>query len=236
MIINYITGKTCVARVYDRFPVNHQGWEVRAAGWINRALNEINIPCRLEKATVPVTLSEYKCRIPDKTAYIRAMSWNGLRVDRLGGTKVNRDPVEDIPNLQPSEYWYDLDKNGYIISNLPEGECKLYIFKYLDDYDSETHAWYPRVPDNEEVLNALDWFILKSILERGNLVKGYSLSDNNPFTNPAMAWEKAKKSARNTANSLDSEERELLSRLIRSFVIDYNDYTQGEFNPYTYET
>jgi len=234
MITTYIPGKTCIASVYDRFPVNHNGWEVRAARWISQALREMSIPLTLERTTVPAEMLEFKCKIPDKTAYIRGMSWNYYRIKRLGH-RINVDVDQDLPILYDSEYWYDITTDGYITSNLEEGDIKLYIYKYLDDFDQETNVFYPRVPDNEEVLNAIDWYILKRMLERGHVIKGYSLSDNNEFTNPGIAFNLAKKKARNSANSFGLEERELISRLNRSFILDYNNYTQGEYNPNYYE-
>jgi len=234
MVTTYLNGKTCIGRVYDRFPVNHHGWEVRAAYWISQGLKKMDIPLILEPVTVAATLVEFKTRIPDKTAYIRGVSWNSYRIPRLG-SRINADPTLDLSNLGDSEYWYNIDTNGYIVSNLEDEDITLYIYKYIDDFDAETNAYYPRVPDNEEVLEALDWYILLRMIQRGHEVKGFSLTNNNEYTNPGIAFDQAMKRARNSVNAWDSENRELISRLNRSFVLDYNNYTQGSYNPNYYE-
>lgn len=234
MITTYLNGKTCIGRVYDRFPVNHHGWEVRAAYWISQGLKKMNIPLTLEPTTTHETLVEYKCKIPEKTAYIRGISWNGYRISRLG-TRINADAVQDLPILYDSTYWYNIDVNGYLISNLEEGEITIYTYKYIEDFDAETNAYYPRVPDNEEVLEALDWYILLRMIQKGHEVKGFSLTANNEYINPGIAFDKAIKRARNSANSMDGETREIISRLNRSLILDYNNYTQGEYNPNYYE-
>lgn len=234
MVTTFIPGKACIAGVYDRFPVNHNGWEIRAARWISTGLRLLDVPLLMASSTEEATLVEYKCNIPDKTAYIRGVSWKGLRVNRLG-VRINADVIEDIPNLAESTYWYNIDANGYITSNLENEDIKIYIYKYIDDLDEDANAYYPRIPDDVEAIEALEWYILKRLLERGHKVEGYSLTSPNEFINPGLAWEKARKKARNSLNSFDSETRELISRLKRSFIIDYNAYTQSDFNPYLNE-
>ena len=234
MVTNYISGKTCIAGVYDRFPVNHGGWEVRAARWISQALRKMDSPVALEPKTIDATLAEFKTTIPTGTAHIRGISWNGYRIARLG-VRINKDIEKDLPYLGDCLYWYDINVNGYITSNLEEGDIKIFVYKYIDDFDPETNCYYPRVPDNEEVLEAIEWYILKRMLERGHDIKGFSLRDNNSFTNPALAWETALKKARNSMNALDAEDRDEVSRMIRSFILDYNQYTQVDFNPNYHE-
>jgi len=233
MVLNYINGKVVIGRVYDRFPINFHGWEVRAAYWIAQGLKKLGLAMAYEQATVPATLEEFKCRIPDKAAYIRAISWNGYRINRIG--KINRDPIQDLPILYDSEYWYDISTDGYIISNLEEGDIRIYVYKYLEDFDAETAVWYPRVPDNEEVLESLDYYIAMRLLQKGHDIKGYSLSINNPLLNPGLAFENSKKAARNSAADWDEDELYQVSKIKRSFLLDYNHYTQGNYNPNYYE-
>jgi len=73
------------------------------------------------------------------------------------------------------------------------------------------------------------------MLERGHVIKGFSFEGNNQYTNPGIAFDLAKKKARNSANAFGLEEREIISRLNRSFILDYNNYTEGEYNPNYYE-
>lgn len=234
MTINYVSGKTCIGRLYDRFPIDFNGWEVRAAYWISQGLKRLDIPLIVTPETIPGELVEYKCKIPTKTAYIRAISWNGYRIKRI--KKINNDPVEDLPILYDSEYWYDLTTDGYIISNLEEGDIKIYVYKYIEEFDAETNVWYPKVPDDEFVLESLDWYLLSRLLQRGHSIKGYSLSDNNKFTNPSLAFEMSLKAARNSINTMSADEYYTISKINRTLLIDYNNYTQGEYNPNYYET
>ena len=95
------------------------------------------------------------------------------------------------------------------------------------ELDSTLNIYFPLVPENEYVLDAIDWYILKRIIERGHKVPGYSLEARSEFTNPAIAWEQKRKLARNKITVMDEDEREKISRIIRTFLLDYNSYTDS---------
>jgi hypothetical protein len=228
MVYNNISSKVCIARGFDRFNIDYSGFVGRVPSWIFSAMYELDLYLALKNETVTGTVVDYKCAIPPQTKILEGVGYEGFRLYRLGG--INEQNSTNMANLMSLNYKYEL-ADGYIITTFETGTVTFYIKSLPVELDSNLKLYFPLVPNDENVLNALDWYILKRLLERNHSIVPYSLKENNEFTNPAIAWEKAKKIARNSIITIDNDERHHMSMMIRSFIQDYDYYNSTGFNP-----
>lgn len=226
--LRHINSKICIARAYDAFNIDYNEWESRAPFWIASALREVNVPKILTFETVDAEVEEYKCDFPDNAQHIRGVSYLGYRLPRI--SRVNEASYSDMPDLYHDIAKYDIHPSGYLYFTIEEGDVKIYITKIASEDDKETGLCYPLVPDNEALLKAIDYYILLRIIQRGHNVPGYSLRDANPYTNPAQLWDRQMKKARNSLGAMSKEEREKVSKLQRSFLINSDRWSDVEFN------
>ncbi len=227
MILNTISSKVVIARVFDRFNIDYLGFVVRVPNWIHSAMRQLELQVPLNPEIVVGTVSEYKCNIPPHTRKLYGVSYNGLRLPRIGA--INETVKDDMPTLVHDIDKYELGP-GYIITTFEEGEVKFYIDSLPVEWDATHKIYFPIIPDNEEVLLALDWFVIKSLLERGHKVGDLSLKENNEYLNPGLAFDAQKKKARNSVTVFDADERQQISNMITTLLNDKDYYNHVAFN------
>lgn len=115
-------------------------------------------------------------------------------------------------------YMYKIN-NGWIHTNVEIGTLKVLASAYPYTFDSDYQMLFPLIPNDENLINAITHYILRVILMRGYKHPILSLEKNNEFVNPAMSYERFKRRARNSCNSLSSDAKEALSRLLNLNVI-----------------
>lgn len=229
MIYKVISSKVCISRVIENFNIDYSGFIPRVPTYVTDAMKEMRIIQNMTIEKASVTITNYKGELPTDMYQIAGVAYFGFRIPRVD--RLNETIVDNMPTLIHPEYKYQLDKAGNIIPTFEEGELDVYYYKLPVEFDTTTRLWFPNIPDDIEVLNALDWYILMKIMRRGHNVPGYSFSDNNPFTNPAIAWEKGKQKAINSVGRLDNEDRKQLSDIMLNFIQDKNSYYVQDFNP-----
>ena len=106
----------------------------------------------------------------------------------------------------------------------------MYYKKLPVELDTTTSLYFPLIPDDQNLIEALEWYILKRLLERGHKVREFSLTANSEYLNPGIAWDKYKLRARNSVLGMDLDERNEISNMIRTFLYDKNYHTSGSFN------
>ena len=108
---------------------------------------------------------------------------------------------------------------GWIHTNVESGTCEIIAgaFPYL--YDNDLDIMFPLIPNDENLINAIIQYCLKTILLRGYKHPILSLEKNNEIINPAMSYETYKKKARVSCNSLSPDAKESLSRLLLQNII-----------------
>ena len=228
MVYTYISSKVCIARVFDKYNIDYSGFIPRVPNWIYSAIASLEIPLILHNKTLEVEVLDYKALIPAETKIINAVSYEGKRLYRIGG--VNEKDSEQMGLLIHPYEKYELS-NGYIITTFEEGTVKFYIQTLPVEFDTNLNIYFPIIPNNETLLEALDNFILMRVLQRGHVLNPYSLRDNNPFTNPALAWEQSKMAVKNSLTSLDNDARHEISMMLRTFIDNYSYYSTVAFNP-----
>lgn len=228
MAYKRISGKICIPRIYDRFVVSGSGWEVRCAEWIATAMEFIGIPLVLEDTRFEDTVVDYKCALPCDIKLLRAIEYEGCRLPKI--ETINTLFADDLELQEHDEYSYQLDRNGYAVFTFEEGDIIIHYKRLPLEYDEDSKIWFPLIIDKVEVLEAIDWYIATRLLSRGYTLSGFSLDSRNPYTNPAMQWDTTKKSAANSLVLYDVDDREEISRMIRTFIQNYNGYNDTFFD------
>ena len=229
MIYRQISSKVCIGRVFDRFNIDYEGFIPRVPNWIHSAMNEMNLPTAMISETVPLTVIDYKCPIPEETKILEAVMYEGWRLPRID--VINERDADNMEDLFHKWAKYELDNNGYIITTFETGDIEMYIKKLPVELDDTTKLYFPLIPENESLLLALDIYLIKRLLERGHKVGTYTFNTNNQFLNPAMAWEIEKRKAINSIEEFDQDDREQVSEMIRTFLYNQHRYVTEAVNP-----
>lgn len=109
--------------------------------------------------------------------------------------------------------------NGWIHTNIEHGSCEIACGSIPYEYDDDMDTIFPLIPDDENLFNAILYYCLKNILQRGYHHPTLNLTSNNPYTNPALAYEKYSLKARNSCNALSPSVKKSLSSLLNISLI-----------------
>lgn len=228
MSYNRVSSKICIPRIYDKFSVSGAGWEGRCPEWISTAIQLIGMPLTLSDGREAMEVLDYKATLPCDIKLLRAIEYDGHRLPRID--TINTLFSDDIANQEHDVYSYQLDNNGYVIFPFETGNIVVYYKKLPIEYDADSGLWFPLIINRVEVLEAIDWYIALRMLMRGYVLTGFSMDSKNPYTNPAIQWDVTKKAAANSLILDDVGEREDISRMIRTFISNYNAYDEQFFN------
>lgn len=231
MTYKQISSKVIIGRVFEQYNVDYSGFVSRVPNYVHSAMRELKIYTSLIPKTVDAIVTDYKCPIPEDCEILEGVSYLGLRLKRTD--TINQKDSNNMPNLISDKHSYEVNNNGYIITTFKEsneGEFKFYIKTLPIEYDNKTKLYFPLIPDNEDLIEALSMYVIKRLLQRGHKVGEFSLKINNPYLNPGIAWDRLKKVAKNSILSLDGDDRQQISELIRTFLVNKNYYYNEEFN------
>lgn len=224
----FISSKVCVARIMNDVSTDQTDWIARSPEWINQCLGQIGIYANLENAREEVTVEEYKAELPCDIKLLRAIEYEKYRLPAIG-RYINSKFPEDIENQTHPVHSYELNLDGYIVTTFEEGDIIIHYKRLPLDYDVEMGIYFPKIPDVEKIIDTICDYIKMKMLQRNIPIPGMSLRENNEFTNPGISYKNKIKGARNSVNAMDADAREQLSRLIRTFLINYNAYHEDFF-------
>ena len=215
------TANEVIARVDNNFDIDYSDWITRAPLWISDALSELRLVQAYEETSIDLDVVNYHVELPNISQYdirrILAVVYNDELLTRLKIINPARQP-KILEGLNRSSETYTI-KNGHIVTSFDEGTITLYFDRPALEYDVKQMVYLPKIPNNDLVKIAIEWYLMYCILRKGHRHPLYSLDSNNPLTNPYSMWDTYKKKARNSMGSCDPEEREELSRLIKTFVL-----------------
>ena len=224
---NIISSKICIARVFDRFNIDYSGFIPRVPNWIFSALGELDaiqtwIDTRIEGEVI-----DYMCLVPNRVKEILAIEYEGFRLPNI--SQINASYAETMPSLLHNFEKYEIQGN-YIITTFETGDIVFYVKVLPIEFDTTLKAYFPLIENNEDLLSSIDYYLIKRLLERGHNIPGFSLKENNEFTNPGLAFEKSKRVVRNSLLNLRPDVRNEISVQIRTFLSPTNYYNNVEFN------
>lgn len=235
MIYSRIDARVCIARIYDRFPVKSTAWEDACIRFVYSATRQLAIPSVYPIISATLTTVDNVAALPDGLESIYCVSVNGSRIESIdaGNFKAAAD-VANVIEHNAQGVSYGLNNNGEIMfvgtaKFIDEADKKIYYYASNSDGErSVTDTMY--IPNNEELLEYLDWYILLRIMQKGTKIEGYGFSVNE-YTNPAIQVKIAAKSARNSLSKLDRDamyrvmvqKTSMLNSMDRYFITDYID-------------
>lgn len=234
MIYNNVSSNLVIARVENDFNPDYAGWVGRAPEWIANALDEMEIYVSLEPVQQCIQVSDYKFLLPCDIKLLIAIKYRGERLNRLDF--INHQSECDLAeaselrgSVNVSE-GYELSNNGWGTTTFESGEITIYYRRIPVEFDNVTQCYFPLIPNKEKVIKALEWYIIKTMLQRGHTHKVYDLASNNPITNPAVQWETAKKAAVNSVGRMDADERNQVSKLMRTLLTNKHYHDNEAFD------
>ena len=239
MNYKFINGSVCIARVYDKFNIKSGSWENRAAEYIYSALRHIGSPFTTFPEQETVTVEDYKAYLPCDIYKLNVIKYDGYRLPIMNqfNTKTAADIEDQYHPINKCELV--TGARGYIITTFETGDVTFYYDKLPVELDKKLNIYFPLVPDNEEVLSAIDWYILMRILERGYKHPIYRLGHATTRLCPIIKWEGEngktgqQARARVSVMRMNLEERDDLSNMINTFIIDYAHLERQSFYPPT---
>lgn len=200
MNYTFKSSRSVIYKVFDQFNIEGSEWESRAPEWMTDALLEMYTPKVLRELTEPVTTIDYRFQLPCNLKLFMALSYKGKRL--LRATKYNSIRKEDVKSINE----YTITDEGWVYVDGVEND-ELFItykaFPYV--FDTELNRMMPLIPDTAAVEIALMWYCIRQLLYRGYKHPILTFASNSPDINPALAWEKHKRSAVISIGSLDAD-------------------------------
>lgn len=229
MINDSVNGKLIIASIYDEFNIISRDWESRSPRWILDALKGLNISLEYGYKTETVKIENYKFKLPCRSELVRGIFVNGkpLNLTRTIGHLLTYDQLE-LKNIQDKRFYTISEKR--ITTEIESGEAIVVYASIPLDWDETTNMYIPRVPDIQEVIENVKWYILKIILARGYKHPVYSLTTNNPLNNPHLRWEQTKRPARLAARRMTKEQRMQMAEVLSEFTSDPHTYVNDLIN------
>ncbi len=212
-----VSSKQVIARLLDGFKVDTSDWIIRSALWIQDAMFDMQLVKTFSVVRIPVTISGYKALIPPGLRSIEAVEINQKRLYRLDQINITTANIQDIKIGVDT---YEVTTTGHLLFGVEEGEAFIYARSMPLEPASEgnTVVLYPMIPNNFLLFEALEFYILLKLLQKGLKHPVFSLDSQNPVTNVYSRWKEARRRAQNNVTALSFDERNVISYEIRKLI------------------
>ena len=211
-----------IGKVDNDFNISESDWIPRVGAWVTDALSQMKcLPMERKRRVLEVSnrIATFPCELNAKE--IKVFDSRGCEISELnsnnqcncsdlgGNTSTSEIAIFDSTNktgvnaMKVANIVNSLGRNFVIAGNNIELNFdtdyitveSYEVATYHDDYfDCEV----PYIYDNGLLLEALSWYILFKYLSRGSKHTVYSLTSNNPVTNPFTQWNTLKTKAANS--------------------------------------
>lgn len=215
--ISLVSSRQVIARLLDGFKIDTADWIPRAALWIQDAMFDMRLVNNAPIVKIDLDVEEYKVKMPDGSRGLEAVSYNGVKLTKLEYINIVESNVGD---MQFPTNTYELTKNGYLLFGFETGTVSIYCRSLPVEVEEEgkTKVLYPLIPDNPILFEALEFYILTKLLQKGYNHPLFSLSHQSEILNPYLRWLKLRKQAANSVTSLSFDERAVISTQIRTLL------------------
>lgn len=139
-----------------------------------------------------------------------------ITVDQLDSIRV-RD-ASTITELPASNDNYMVIPNGKLEFSFESGIVILHYYKFPSSYNERLNSLCPLIPDVEAVKDAVTWYILKSILQRGGKHPVYKIGNPNYRLDPDYKYTKSRVPARNRAARGDRDQNKITDDMWNSHL------------------
>lgn len=200
MIYQTTSAKVIIARLETNYDIDYSDWIHNSPLWISDALDELDMLPALEDVKVDLEVEDYHVKLPDGISSIKQIDcilYNDFALININkvnpashNTTLHNPNSLDVRNYSEN---YTI-KNGFIHTSFQTGIITVFYKRVPFEYDEVKQVYFPQVPDDSIVQNAIAWYVMYAILRKGHKITGYDLNSNNPIINPFLMWEREKKS------------------------------------------
>jgi len=224
-IVTFTSGAEVIGRIEHDLQLDNSDWIAKAPLWIADIIADMDILPSMDDVKVSVSIVDYQCLIPINLKMLTRLVVNGIPLTpHLASNQKFAADSADINHATK----YSVLNNTYITFGVETGTADFYYKIPAVEVVDEYKVVMPKVIDNIHVFESIKWGILVKMIHQGYKHPIFSLNNNNPYTNPAMLYDKAVKRARNDIGTMDQSERRVFSELTREFIKNYEYfYNEG---------
>ena len=114
-------------------------------------------------------------------------------------------------------YSYNMD-NGWLRFDLEQGVALISYAGLPLEFDLDSRLYYPLIPDIESLKTSIRWYIMRILLYHGYSHPLFNLKENNPHTNPGLAYDNLKRRVKVDCNSMNLDRRKNFSNIMTSLI------------------
>ena len=226
-----ISGKQIVARMFINHNIDYNTWESYTPEWIAMCLADLKMYGELKNVSKTIEVYNYRFQLPCDIKLLNSIEYEGFRLPRLDENNTHSKTQMEAKYHLYSGYMLEKNKDRWVTTTFEEDEVIVHYKAFEVEYDEQTGIYWPYVPDVEQIKAAIESFILTKMLQKGYIHPVYNLRDGNPYTNPALKYDKVdRKKAMNSIILSDEDEREEVSKLMRTFLVNSAAYYNEHFN------
>lgn len=222
---NQLPLQRLIGKVDNDFNISESDWIPRVAAWTIDALSQLKVLPMVKKCReleVSERIAQFPCTLNAKN--IRVFDANGCEIAPLGSSNqcgcsslVDTPVEEEEKEIEVIDDANTTGVNFMRVGTIANNKGKYYILsgntieltwdtdyirvdslEVATYYDEYYDTYVPYIYDNGLLLEALAWYILFKYLSRGSKHPVYSLTSNNPTTNPYTQWITLKSKAANS--------------------------------------
>lgn len=123
-----------------------------------------------------------------------------------------------INELPLSTNYYYLIPNGKIETSFEEGIIIYHYYVFPSLYNERLNSMCPLIPDNEAVKDAIVWYLVQTILQRGYKHPVFTLGNPNWKLDPFERYRKARLNGKNKGNKVDADQARIQDRMWQSHL------------------
>jgi hypothetical protein len=212
MVYTYISSKYIIPEIYSYFNVKTSGWEDYVPYWVADCLHRLRVYSAYVVTDKNVEVIEYKAEVPIICRRIKAV----FAINTLGEYRRLKYSSVGYEGQHLYKDEYSIDKN-FLNVGIKNGIIKLFFDSLPVEEDCDTGRVFPVIPNVEDLKEALRQYIMSKILQRGYVHEVMNLRDNNPYTNPGMAFDKLVPRVRIRCGTMHSDMRDDIARQMVTF-------------------
>lgn len=143
----------------------------------------------------------------------------------VGVKKIRVYDASSAAELTIGSNYYYLNANGTIETSFKSGVVIFHYYAMASEYNERLNSMCPLIPDNEAVKDAVAWYILQAMLQRGFKHPVFTLGNPNRILDPFSRYRQARLNAKNKSVEDDRDQAKIIDDLWNSHLYNViSDY------------
>jgi len=206
-----------LASVQDLFELNDNNWRAKAIESIGRGLEILQIFTGYHKTSCTKTVENNRVKLPCHLESLEYIEYCGCPLKLTGAT--NFITADSADMKQYNEVFGELNPN-YLHTSFADGEVTFYYKTLPLDKDG-----FPEIPDNAEVAEALEWFVIYKLM-----LSGYKHHTVNDWREAYNMWTTLYPRAQNSATFPTPEKMETFMEMWTTAAHRFDYGSRGYLN------